>query len=357
MSHSIVLYRVEGLPVLQNRVYSSAEEARTSPKGDVELVQDTETGLIRNRAFDPSLITYDTDYQNEQALSPRFRRHLEQVSKIVSRHLSGRLLEVGCGKGFFLEVLQARGFDVRGMDPAYEGDNPRIARHAFEPGCGVKADDLILRHMLEHVSDPLGFLARLAEANEKRGRLYIEVPCFDWIIENRAWFDIFYEHVNYFRLDDFQRMFSTVYESGRIFGGQYLYAVVDIGSLRTPTLGDLVTLSDDFISSVEDLAENIRQFSKKTGRSPFVWGASSKGVIFSLMMQRRDASLAGLVDINPAKQGAFAPVSGLQILEPRALEEQAAEGDLLLVMNRNYMSEIREMTNGRYRYVAVDAVL
>jgi hypothetical protein len=182
------------------------------------------------------------------------------------------------------------------------------------------------------------------------------VPCFEWIVENRAWFDIFYEHVNYFRLDDFHRMFATVYEAGHIFGGQYLYAVVDLASLRIPAFGLPVSFPDDFMSPIEGLAERIRRFLHETGRQPFAWGASSKGVIFSLMMQRRGMALAGLVDINPAKQGAFAPVSGLPILEPAALEEQAAEGDLLLVMNGNYMSEIREMTDGRYRYVAVDAV-
>lgn len=356
MTRQAVLYRADALPVLQNRVYPSAEAARHCPRGDVELVQDPATGLVWNRAFDPSLITYDTDYQNEQALSSRFRQHLEEVSEIVARYLSGRLLEVGCGKGFFLETLLVRGFDVWGMDPAYEGDNPRIARCAFEPGCGVKADGLILRHVLEHVLDPLGFLDRLAEANGRSGRLYIEVPCFEWIVENRAWFDIFYEHVNYFRLDDFHRMFATVYEAGHIFGGQYLYAVVDLASLRIPVFGLPVSFPDDFMSPIEDLAECIRQFLHDTGRRPFAWGASSKGVIFSLMMQRRGMALAGLVDINPAKQGGFAPVSGLPILEPGALAEQAAEGDLLLVMNGNYMSEIREMTDGRYRYVAVDAV-
>jgi hypothetical protein len=44
----------------------------------------------------------------------------------------------------------------------------------------------------------------------------------------QSWFDLFYEHVNYFRLDDLRRMFGTVHEAGHLFGGQYLYIVADL---------------------------------------------------------------------------------------------------------------------------------
>ena len=48
-----------------------------------------------------------------------------------------------------------------------------------------------------------------------------KVPCFDWICSKRAWFDIFYEHVNYFRLSDFGRIFGRLVHADRAFGGQY----------------------------------------------------------------------------------------------------------------------------------------
>src|SRR3546814_9608010 len=62
-------------------------------------------------------------------------------------------------------------------------------------------------------------------------QIYIEVPCFDWIVEHSAWFDVFYEHVNYFRLADLRAMFGTVHEAGHLFGGQYLYIVADLSTL------------------------------------------------------------------------------------------------------------------------------
>jgi hypothetical protein len=39
-------YRQNQFPVLQNRVYSSAEEARNCVLGDIDIVQDLDTGLV-----------------------------------------------------------------------------------------------------------------------------------------------------------------------------------------------------------------------------------------------------------------------------------------------------------------------
>ncbi len=50
---------------------------------------------------------YDTNYQNEQSHSNAFRKHFTKVIEIVNRHFSGMsLLEIGCGKGYFLRLLQ-----------------------------------------------------------------------------------------------------------------------------------------------------------------------------------------------------------------------------------------------------------
>jgi hypothetical protein len=78
---------------------------------------------------------------------------------------------------------------------------------------------------------PYDFLCQLRDANGGGGMIYIEVPCFDWILSERAWFDIFYEHLNYFCLTDFDRMFDRVIQKGRFFGDQYLYVVADLASL------------------------------------------------------------------------------------------------------------------------------
>jgi len=344
-----LLYEVKQLPVLQNRLYRTEKEAKACPLGDVSLVQDLRTGLVFNEAFRADLMRYDETYQNEQAVSPVFLKHLESVSRIIARSMENMpLVEIGCGKGFFLEMLLAKGFDVVGCDPAYEGDNPRVIKQYFLPGFGLEFGGLILRHVLEHVQNPIGFLNVLSDANGGRGRVYIEVPCFDWICEHRAWFDIYYEHVNYFRLSDLLRLFGTVYESGSFFGGQYLYLIADLASLRKPRMKpeDRVCFPKDFTTT---LFRKIRERS-----AAVVWGASSKGVIFSLLMQRHGRPIDMVVDINPAKQGKYLPGTGLLVRSPKEALPLLPSEAAIYVMNSNYLQEIRGMTEGIYRYVGVD---
>lgn len=229
------IYRAKKYPVLQNRMYKTSEEALACPQSDIVLVQDMGTGLIFNQAFLPELVEYGPEYQNEQAFSSVFRGHLDEVTKVIHRHLNGKtLLEIGCGKGQFLEHLHSMGFNIVGLDPAYEGTSPMILKELFNPSFGLTAEGIVLRHVLEHVADPLGFLSDIRNANGGSGIVYIEVPCYDWIVSHRAWFDIYYEYVNYFRLDDFRRMFGVVFEVGHVFGGQYLYVVADMATLRIP---------------------------------------------------------------------------------------------------------------------------
>ena len=211
MSNHQELFRIEGMPIFQNRMYPSADAARNCVTGDVVLVQNLDTGLVYNGAFDPSLVIYDRDYQNEQANSSAFQQHLDDVAGLIHEHLAGKsLIEVGCGKGGFLEKLADMGFEITGMDPAYEGDNPAIRREYFTPESATTADGVVLRHVLEHIPDPVSFLEGISDPNGGGGLIYIEVPCLDWILEHHSWFDVFYEHVNYFRLSDFERMFGKV---------------------------------------------------------------------------------------------------------------------------------------------------
>lgn len=347
-----VLYRQKDFPVLQNRVYETAEKARACPKGDIEIVEDPRTGLIYNRAFRPELMIYDSNYNNEQSLSPHFKQHLSQVAEIIQVYLGHQsLVEVGCGKGFFLEMLLSTGADITGFDPTYEGHNPRVKREYFRSGVMNPSKGVILRHVLEHVTDPVDFLGKIKDANGGAGVIYIEVPCFDWICEKRAWFDIFYEHVNYFRMSDLHRMFSRIIASGKIFGDQYLYVVADLSSLQTPHISncDAINFPNDFLKSLDSVEKN------RVEKDPVcVWGGASKGVIFSLLRERIGKPVHTVIDVNPTKQGKFLPGTGLSVQSPVAALAKLPAGSTIYVMNSNYLDEIKEMSNFQYNYIGVD---
>jgi hypothetical protein len=154
----------------------------------------------------------------------------------------------------------------------------------------------VLRHVLEHVQDPAGFLAGLRESNGGGRKIYVEVPCMDWIADHHAWFDIFYEHVNYFRLADFKRLFGTVHEAGHCFSGPYLYVVADLASLKVlsePAASALFDLPAGFMSAIDDVCARL---SKQGGASPAsasraraVWGGRRRGDLLAVHGTRRNA--------------------------------------------------------------------
>lgn len=96
-----------------------------------------------------------------------------------------RILEIGCGSGHLLKVLQERGFqNVQGSDPS-----PACARAARGMGVRVVSktvftatipeepyDFLILMGVMEHIRDLGGAVEQFHRFLRDGGRVYLEVP-------------------------------------------------------------------------------------------------------------------------------------------------------------------------------------
>jgi len=97
----------------------------------------------------------------------------------------GKLLDVGCGIGFFLQVAQQDGFEVKGADPSFLVSNYARERLGLDVFTGTLMEmmspkqsfDIITSlHVLEHVPSPSQFLAETRRILKDDGILVIEVP-------------------------------------------------------------------------------------------------------------------------------------------------------------------------------------
>jgi len=77
------------------------------------------------------------------------------------------------------------------------------------------------------------------------------------------------------------------------------------------------------------------------GRKAVVWGAGSKGITFANIVAGREPLLAGIIDINPEKQGKSVAFSGLPVLAPSQLSD--LRPDLVILMNENYTLEVSKL--------------
>ena len=97
---------------------------------------------------------------------------------VAAPPVGARVLDFGCGNGKLLDALQECGWDTWGVETAVDTAFPRHQRLDAVPDTPV-FDLIVANHVLEHVTDPLGLLRRLAQACRAGGFLLVGVPRFD----------------------------------------------------------------------------------------------------------------------------------------------------------------------------------
>ena len=343
-----IFYQSSSVPAMQNVLFSTKEEAVSAPCAEITLVIDT-SGLVVNSSFNLDLVKYDEDYQNDQGYSVTFKKHLLHVIQCCRQFCldsSSLIVDVGCGKGGFVELMRSQGLNAVGYDNTYEGNSSYIRKSFFNSNSHEYGDLLTLRHVLEHVQNPWSFIRELAVANCQRGFLYIEVPDLDWILEKKAYFDLFHEHVNYFRKEDFARCFSTALcTTFSLFDGQYLGVILDLS--RVMSCNEIVMVPSSYIESLASsfdflVDHEMNTYGKLRAYNDLViWGGSSKGVVFASKAPSNILKKIGYaIDINPVKHDKYMPISGIRI---RSAEDGIAllqPDTLVVVMNQNYRDEI-----------------
>ncbi len=129
-------------------------------------------------------------YSDKPSLIERLAQPLtrREASKVVQTADSdGLLVDVGCGAGAMLGRLRDAGWNgpMRGVEPSSEaaeraarqiGVQVDVAPIEALPLAPGSASAIVLRHVIEHVRDPLAVLASLHEALAPGGILYLATP-------------------------------------------------------------------------------------------------------------------------------------------------------------------------------------
>jgi hypothetical protein len=346
------LFRAEAIPVLNNVTYGTREDAERAAVGDVALHSCGKCGFVFNREFNPGLVQYDDRYNNSRKFSDTFNAYSEKIVDEVVPCIPERevYLELGCGDGDFLRRICEKGYSRGiGYDPALEQqliqpDGSVQLMKGFFPEGGERYKVIVLRHLLEHISTPAQYIREVVASRQaQNGKLIIEVPDFEDTLAQGYYFDLTYEHCNYF----IRRSLSVLLEQNgytidkciNVFSNQYLLCVASFNGASAgvapalPAGGYDNSLMQDRKARLEAL---VREKSNVV-----VWGASGKGVIFlcSLPGSLRK-KVDYVVDINPHKHGQFTASAGLQIHPPTVLHDKPETSFFILVMNSIYRDEI-----------------
>jgi len=347
------------LPVNPSQRSPTRAQATSVSVRDVLLTFCDRCAMIWNPEFDPAALDYDAEYENSLHFSPVFQQYAQELAgRLVERYgiRNKTVVEIGSGKGEFLALVCERG-DNRGIgfDPTYDGESDAAAngRVRFVPELygeqtAVEADLVVFRHVLEHVADPLGFLQGIRRAiGEGEPVVYCEVPAAEYLLWERAVWDVIYPHCSVFAapalLYLFERAGLRVLDSGFSFGGQYLWVEATPDSevkavLPQAEAAALQPLVDSFSADVQaQRARWAETLTATNGDGVALWGGGAKGTTF-LNLVRGAEHVGAVVDLNPRKQGTFVPGTGHPIVAPEALVGRAP--GRVIVMNPVYRDEI-----------------
>lgn len=120
--------------------------------------------------------------RKEAKPAQRIARFQAQIDEIGRRQLPGRMLDVGCGDGYFLLGMQERGWQVRGIElhegvAAYARDQlglDVVAGAEYEVEWGGPFDCITVLGVIEDVDDPNELLARCHENLAEGGLLVVQ---------------------------------------------------------------------------------------------------------------------------------------------------------------------------------------
>ena len=359
------IYRLGPIPVQSCVLLDSRDAALAFRRHELVLLLCENCGFIFNANFDLSLVDYASMTEESQCFSGTFTLFAKElIAEIASLYdLEGKqTLEVGCGKGDFLQELVQRTKTIGvGIDPGFiperlpgvSGHEITFRREYFDPATiTVSPDFVVCRHTLEHIPEVGNFIADIAAVVDGRRntRIFFETPDVRRVLAEGAFWDIYFEHCSYFTLGSHARLFRRAgfNVTGLYLGyhGQYIiqHAEPGGGGNRLPQEDDLTplrALAAQFPVKVAEIRARWTDFVRNqysAGRRVAIWGGGSKAVSFLTTNGLID-EVAQVIDINPYKQGKFLPGTGHQVVGPEALIEEPP--DVVIVMNPVYLPEVR----------------
>jgi len=163
----------------------------------------------------------DADLERMVAKAKRqaFRRQLRHLQAFLSEGRT-RLLDVGTGNGYLLDVAVELGLEAHGVELSAEASAKASLRHPGKIRVGTleaaayadgSFDVVAMTDIIEHIADPLTFFAEVARILRPGGLVFIITPNADSLTRKalgRHWFQYKYEHVLYWNPSSLTRLFD-----------------------------------------------------------------------------------------------------------------------------------------------------
>lgn len=266
-----------------------------------------------------------------------------------------RVLEVGCGDGYYLDLLADAGaipigleYGVAALERARQAGRPVQHGYITEAPLDLGIfDAFVCINFLEHAPQPGAFLQAIASHLTPSGVGLVEVPNLETVIHRRRFYDFVADHLSYFTAATLRFALEgngfEVLECASAWHEDDLVVLVR----RRPSADFHTWLAENpVLTAFKTLTDDPRY------QRIAIWGASHQAL--TLIALAHPKRVECIIDSSPAKQGRYESVLGLPILPPERLDSSF---DLVIVMAAGYSDEVVAMLTGKLRFGSAIAVL
>ena len=197
---------------------------------------------VYNEGYWSSSSAKDRGYTDYRADAPLYLKTYRRRMPIIRRHFDrpGRVLDIGCAAGYFLQVMREDGWDVEGLEPS-DAIRPRaqaelgedrvrgglLDQAGFEPG---SFDFVTMWDVIEHIPDFVSALEEMRRLVKPGGKVLVEtqnVGSRTARMLGRKWQHYKHaEHIYHFNPDTLavamERAGFNILENTRRGGGKYV---------------------------------------------------------------------------------------------------------------------------------------
>jgi 2-polyprenyl-3-methyl-5-hydroxy-6-metoxy-1,4-benzoquinol methylase len=326
----------------------------------LEVCQCAGCGLVQ-LSNDP--VPYHREVIRAAAFSPEMKAFREcQFQDFVKTYgLAGRkVIEIGCGKGEYLSIMEAAGAVAYGLE--YSGESVDVCRqnglkvtagYIENESFALKAapfDAFFILNFLEHMPDPKRVLKGICNNLGVGGIGLVEVPNFDMILQKNLFSEFIGDHLYYFTRETLSLALQLsgfeILECNVVWHDYIISAVV-----KKRGKADVSAYAGRQQQLQEELNAFIARF---TSGKVAVWGAGHQALAIMALAKLGD-KVAYVIDSAPFKQGKYTPATHVRIVAPDTLDLDPVEA--VIVMAASYSDEVAGILARKYgRKIAVAIV-
>lgn len=360
------LFTLENAPASAQNI-PDAEEVKADEGITLNLRQCPECGLVQ---FDCTPVDYYRDVIRAGGFSTTMTelRRRQYKHLIETYGLEGKkFIEVGCGRGEFINVLREFPVEVLGME--HKEDLIEIARESglnvwrefpetpdqkFENG---PFDVFLSFNFLEHQPHPDVMLTAIYNNLNEGGMGLVTVPALEYIVERGNYYELIRDHIAYYSFDALRSLlenngFKVLKEEminrdtismivRKMSAGERVEVAATVQSSDENIVASLVKGHEIVLNDINDLLDDLAAKNQTIA----LWGASHQGFTLASTTPLCER-VSYIIDSAPFKQGRFAPASHLPIVPPDHFLENPV--DVIMIVAPGYSDEIAGVIRTRF---------